>query len=451
MFPGKKIFKAPEHIIWIIRALQPYPQGIPTMYRPSTLAMILAGGRVDELGVLTHYRPKASVPFGGFARVIDFPLSNLLHSGIERIAILSQYRSYSLINHIGTGAAWDMLGRHRGISILPPFTDYYNPHWYRGSADSVYQNLDYIQYYNPSTLLILSGDHIYRMDYRKMLRYHEQQDADLTAAFIEVPSGSASRFGVAEIDDEHEEGGRMLSYEEKPAEPKSNWASLTVFCFRPELLYTVLTENQKSDSYEFGRDIIPMMMARGDRVFGYKFRGYWGYTRTIDEYWQTSMDLLGDQPRIDMEAWGLRTNLNHRHIGDRQPAKIDNQALIENSLVYNGCVVNGTVRNSILFPGVHVMAGAEVCDSILLFDVIVHQDASLHYMISDVDTVYNRGVRIGRPECDLLNMRNKITTVGWKNNVPEGFQAGCGCTISPRLDEKVWAKTQHLDDGEQLQ
>ena len=140
--------------------------------------MILAGGRVDELGVLTHYRPKSAVPFGGFARVIDFPLSNLIHSGIERIAILSQYRSYSLINHIGTGAAWDLIGRNRGISILPPFKDYENPHWYRGSADAVYQNLDYIRYYGPSVILILSGDHIYQMDYRKMIRYHTEQDAD---------------------------------------------------------------------------------------------------------------------------------------------------------------------------------------------------------------------------------------------------------------------------------
>jgi NDP-sugar pyrophosphorylase family protein len=218
--------------------------------------MILAGGRVDELGVLTHYRPKSAVPFGGFARVIDFPLSNLLHSGIERIAILSQYRSYSLINHIGTGAAWDMIGRNRGISILPPFKDYENPHWYRGSADAVYQNIDYMQYYGPSVILILSGDHIYQMDYRKMIRYHKEHDADLTAAFIQVPLESASRFGVAEIADDFEDGGRMLSYEEKPAEPKGRWASLTVFCFRPSVLFEALKKNQENTSYEFGRDII---------------------------------------------------------------------------------------------------------------------------------------------------------------------------------------------------
>ncbi len=289
--------------------------------------MILAGGRVDELGVLTHYRPKSAVPFGGFARVIDFPLSNLLHSGIERIAILSQYRSYSLINHIGTGAAWDMIGRNRGISILPPFKDYDNPFWYRGSADAVYQNIDYIRYYGPSTILILSGDHIYQMDYRKMVRYHKEQDADLTAAFIEVPIGSASRFGVAEIADDCSDGGRMLSYEEKPAEPKSCWASLTVLCFRPNVLFDVLKKNQENGSYEFGRDIIPMMMREKYKVHGFKFRGYWGYTRTIDEYWQTSMDLLGPEPKIDLESWGIRTNLAHRSIADRQPVKIGTQGL----------------------------------------------------------------------------------------------------------------------------
>ena len=243
------------------------------MLNPSTLAMILAGGRADELGVLTHYRPKSAVPFGGFARVIDFPLTNLMNSGIELIAILSQYRSYSLINHIGTGAAWDMIGRYRGISILPPFKDYENPHWYRGSADAVYQNLDFVRYNNPAEILVLSGDHVYQMDYRDMIRYHNEQDADLTAAFIRVEKNeAASRFGVAEIADEHTEGGRLVSYEEKPENPRGHWASLTVLCFRPEVLYEILKENQSASSYEFGRDIIPMMMERNMNVHGYKFR-----------------------------------------------------------------------------------------------------------------------------------------------------------------------------------
>jgi len=408
--------------------------------------MILAGGRVDELGVLTHYRPKSAVPFGGFARVIDFPLSNLLHSSIERIAILSQYRSYSLINHIGTGAAWDMIGRNRGISILPPFKDYENPHWYRGSADAVYQNIDYIQYYGASVILVLSGDHIYQMDYRKMIRYHNEHDADLTAAFIEVPLESASRFGVAEIADDSDDGGRMLSYEEKPAAPRGPWASLTVFCFRPSVLFEVLKKNQEGDSYEFGRDIIPMMMRERYKVHGYKFRGYWGYTRTIDEYWQTSMDLLGPEPKIDLEAWGIRTNLAHRNIADRQPVKIGTHGSLDNSMAYNGCIIEGTVRNSILFPGVHIKAGAEVNDSIIFFDNTVHQGVRLNRVVSDVNTVFNRDVRVGTRECEKPS---RVSVIGWNNTVPEGLHIGCGCRVAPRITPEKWPKNK-LEDGEEL-
>ncbi len=419
------------------------------MYKPSTLAMILAGGRVDELGVLTHYRPKSAVPFGGFARVIDFPLSNLMCSGIEMVAILSQYRSYSLINHIGTGAAWDMIGRYRGINILPPFKDYENPHWYRGSADAVYQNLDFVRYHNPAEILVLSGDHIYQMDYRNMIRYHYSKGADLTAAFIEVPVESAHRFGVAEIEGRDEEGGRLLSYEEKPARPRSGWASLTVLCFRPEVMYEVLEENQKGTSYEFGRDIIPMMMREKYNVYGYKFRGYWGYTRTIDEYWQTSMDLLGPEPKIDMEKWGLRTNLEHRGIRDCQPLKVGARGVLDNSMVYNGCIIEGRVVNSILFPGVRVEEGAEVRDSVLFFNNTVRSGARLGRVVSDVNTVFGRDVRVGSLDEHAGN--GAITVIGWNNQVPDTTVIGRGCTVYPRLDPEKWPSNRRVEDKEVLQ
>lgn len=413
------------------------------MAMPSTLAMILAGGRVDELGALTHYRPKSAVPFGGFARVIDFPLSNLMRSGIERVAILSQYRSYSLINHIGTGSAWDMIGRNRGIFILPPFKDYENPHWYRGSADAVYQNLDFVRYHNPEEILILSGDHIYEMDYRQLIRFHNEQDADLTAAFIRVEkTSSARRFGVAEIADDHAEGGRLLSYEEKPAEPKGEWASLTVLCFRPQVLTAVLKENQASSSYEFGRDIIPLMMERGMKVFGYKFNGYWGYSRTVDEYWRTSMDLLGDKPLIDMEQWGIRTNLEHRGIRDCQPLQVGKDGLMDNSMAYNGCIVEGKVRNSILFPGVRVAKGAEVNDSILFFNNVVKEDSRLERVISDVNTAFGRKVRIGAAQ-------GRVTVIGWNNHVPDGMVIGGGCAVAPEIPAGGWPQ-QGLADLEEL-
>lgn len=418
------------------------------MIRPSILAMVLAGGRVDELGVLTHYRPKSAVPFGGYARVIDFALSNLLHSGIERVAILSQYRSYSLINHIGTGAAWDMVGRSRGISILPPFKDYSNPHWYRGSADAVFQNLDFIRHCNPAVLLILSGDHIYQMDYSRMIRYHNEQDADLTAAFVEVPVESASRFGVAEIANEGPYGGRVLNYEEKPEKTSNTWASLTLFCFKPSVLIKVLTQNQDAASYEFGRDIIPMMMQQNYKVYGYTFQGYWGYTKTIDEYWQTSMDLLGDSPKINMEAWGVRTNLQHRDIVNRQPVKIGSQGKLSNSLVYDGCVIEGVVRNSILFPGVHVRSGAEVNNSIVFFDNIVHEGVRMNRVVCDVDTVLNRGAIIGAPAEEGAS--GGVTVIGSRNVVPAGIRIGHGCVVAPGLAAAAWPE-KHLQDGEALQ
>ena len=402
--------------------------------------MVLAGGRVDELGVLTHSRPKSAVPFGGFARVIDFALSNLLHSGIERVAILSQYRSYSLINHIGTGASWDMVGRNRGISILPPFKDYSNPHWYRGTADAVFQNLDFIRHLNPSVVLILSGDHIYHMDYRRMIRFHRESDADLTAAFVEVPIESASRFGVADIEGEDAVGGRVLDYQEKPENPKYNRASLTVFCFRPSVLETVLAKNQEAGSYEFGRDIIPMMLQENYKVFGYNFRGYWGYTRTIDEYWRTSMDLLGPEPKIDMEAWGLRTNLHHRNIANRQPVKIGPQGRLVNSLAYDGCVIEGTVRDSILFPGVHVHAGAEINGSIVMFDNIVHPGAVLNRVVSDVDSVYNRGASVGAAD-------GPVTVIGSSNVIPAGLAIGGGCSVAPSLPANAWPENNLQDGG----
>lgn len=412
------------------------------MLKPSTLAMILAGGRVGELGVLTHYRPKSAVPFGGFARVIDFPLSNLMHSRIERIAILSQYRSYSLINHLGTGAAWDMIGRHRGISILPPFKDYENPHWYRGSADAVYQNLDFIRYHNPAEILVLSGDHIYTMDYRKMIRYHNEQKADLTAAFIQVKKDdAASRFGVAEIARTSSEGGKLLSYEEKPKNPKGTWASLTVLCFRPDVLFEVLQENQHNTSYEFGRDIIPLMMSQKMNVHGYKFRGYWGYTGTIDEYWQTSMELLGKNPVIDMEKWGIRTNLEHRGIRDCQPLKVGNNGVLENSVAYNGCLVEGVVKNSILFPGVRVDPGAEVRDSVLFFNNTVCSGAKINRVVSDVNTTFGSHVQIGTGSGNVDN----VTVIGWNNHVPDSMVIGSGCTVGPGISPGDWPDKELAD------
>lgn len=405
-----------------------------------TLALILAGGRVDELNVLTAYRPKSAVPFGGFARIIDFPLSNLMHAGLEQVAILSQYRCYSLINHIGSGDAWDMSGRYRGVSILPPFQGSARSSWYKGSADAVYQNLDFLQFHDPEEVLILSGDHVYQMDYREVINYHRSKNADLTIACLQVPMAGAHRFGVAEIDDEDGDiGGRVLRYAEKPVYPQFNWASMTVYCFRPRVLFEQLEINaSRDDSYEFGRDIIPrMILEQRHRIYGYKFHGYWGYTRTIDEYWQTSMDLLGDNPPIRLADCQLRTNLEHRNIRDCQPTLIGDEATLSDSLVYSGCVVEGTVERSILFPGVHVKKGAKVKDSVLFFDNVVGRDAVLNRVVSDVNVTFGTGVQVGGG--DEEGRARKIVVVGWKNHLPDRAVIVAGAVIPPELKPEQMA------------
>jgi len=406
------------------------------MLRPTTLAMILAGGRADELNVLTYYRPKAAVPFGGFARVIDFALSNLMNSGIEQIAILSQYRSYSLINHIGTGASWDMIGRYRGVSILPPFIDSEQNDWYRGSADSVYKNLDFVKYHNPEEILILSGDHIYQMDYREVIAYHHEKDADLTVVCKRVAKKRSSRFGMAHLDNEDgDRGGKLINYQEKSDNPEGEWSSLTVLCFKPEVLYKALAENQSDDSYEFGRDIIPRLMQQGCNIYGYKFDGYWGYTRTVQEYWAANMDLLGDEPLLDLGKWDIRTNLDHRGLRDFQPALIGKDADVTNSMIYNGCVVEGTVKNSILFSGVHIGPGSVIEDSVIFFSNKIGKNCRFSKLISDVNTVYDDNIEIGLEHGDTSS---EIAIIGWNNRVPAGTKIGRGVTISPELDRNTW-------------
>lgn len=420
------------------------------------LAMILAGGRVDELSVLTLIRPKAAVPFGGLYRVIDFPMSNLMHSGIENVGILSQYRSYSLINHIGNGASWEMVGRDRSVTILPPFKTQTLSSWYRGNADAVYQNLGYLRIHRPDLVLVLSGDHIYSMNYNPLIEFHLENQADLTMAFTRINKAQATRFGVGRIELEAgKPGGRLLDYAEKPETspdwPEQEcWASLTIYLFSAKVLAEVLAKHAQSDptTYEFGRDIIPAAV-KNYRVFGYAYEGYWGYTRTIDEYWQTNMDMLGEKPMIEPERWKIRTNLEHSAVRDRPPALIGPQAKIENSLIYSGCRVYGAVKNSILFPGVVIGENVQVDDSILMFDAKVAPECVLHKVITDSEVEIGRGCLIGNGDPTIHNeeysdlLRSGITLIGRGAILPEGITIGSNCIVHPELEpsrfhEKVY-------------
>ncbi len=394
---------------------------------PKILAMVLAGGRVDELGVLTHLRPKSTVPFGGLYRFIDFTLSNLMHAGIERVGILSQYRSSSLVEHIGTGAAWDMIGRNRGITLLPPFQGMHDSDWYKGTADAVYQNLDFVAAHKPDLVLVVSGDHVHNMNYTSLVEYHLDSGADITAGFVEVPLSGSSRFGLGRIEGTGSEGGRLVEYVEKPEKPISNWASMTTYLFRTDILREVLEQNAMQESHEFGRDILPSVM-KSHNVHGFKFFGYWAYSRTLEEYWRANMDIMGERPRIRLADWGLRTNLDHEAIRDRGPALINSVSggLLDNVRLYNGVRIEGQVENSILFPGVHIGAGARVRDSILFFDTQVGPGAFLDRTISDIGVSIGRGCRVGEPGGGLA-------VIGAGTQVPRDVVIAQGCSVYPGM------------------
>ncbi|NPA48384.1 MAG: glucose-1-phosphate adenylyltransferase [Thermodesulfobacteria bacterium] len=405
--------------------------------RVPVVALILAGGRVDELSVLTFFRPKAAVPFGGLYRVIDFPVSNLMHSGIFMAGVLSQYRPYSLMDHLDHGLPWDMTGRRRGLYILPPFKGREASDWYKGTADAVYQNLEFVRRWDPEVVLILSGDHIYHMDYRPLLEFHRENRADLTIAFTPVREEDAPRFGQGVIEEKGILGGPLKDYQEKVSPPVSHYASLTIYAFRPEVLEEVLLANAKEDSHEFGRDIIPRMLG-AYRLFGFIFRGYWGYTRTLEEYWQSHMDLLGPAPKIDLRKWQVCTNLAHRGVRDRKPTIFAPGARICDSLFYNGSHIAGEVVRSVLSPGVRVEEGACVKDSILLYDTVVRRGAKVDRTITDAEVVIGEEARVGGEE--------GLTIIGRQTELPSGVSLAGGVTVYPHLKKEAF-DSRHYPSG----
>ena len=423
---------------------------------PNILALILAAGRVDELSLLTLDRPKSAVPFGGLYRVIDFALSNLMQSRIGRVGILSQYQSTSLLTHIGTGESWDMNGRHRKVTLLPPSSGGKGCEWYRGTADAVAQNMEFIVEDEPDLVLILSGDHIYHMDYQELIHFHLAQKADLTVGFVNVPLKEAPRFGLGLIEKKGSPtGGRLLEYREKPAQPISSWASLTIYLFRPQVLFEVLKSPETgSPPLEFGRDILADMVHRY-RVFGYRFKGYWGYTRTLEEYWQTHMDLLVPRPKIRLPEWEIRTNLEHERIAERQPVRVGPRARLTQVLLTPGCEVEGRVRRSVLFPGVVIEEGAVVEDSILLYDTRVGAGACLKRVITDKRVTIGEGSRVGGEDLfDPLRSRPGppaagLTLIGHNTHVPPRTVIGSNCLLYPHLDRQAFP-SDRLPSGEIL-
>ena len=342
------------------------------MKQNSMLAMILAGGRGSRLHDLTNKVAKPAVSYGGKYKIIDFPLSNCVNSGIDVVGVLTQYESVLLNSYVAGGGSWGLDARDSGVFVLPPREKAdANLDVYRGTADAISQNIDFVDNYDPEYMLILSGDHIYKMNYAKMLQAHKENGADATIAVIEVPMKEASRFGIMNTDPET---GRIVEFEEKPAEPKSNLASMGIYIFNWKLLRKMLVADMKNEesNHDFGKDIIPALLNDGKKLFAYKFKGYWKDVGTIDSLWEANMDLLDKKNGLDLDD---RTWTIYTEDVPTLPQYISSEADVKRAFITQGCIVEGEVRNSVLFTGAKVGPGAKVIDSVLMPGAVVEEGA----------------------------------------------------------------------------
>jgi glucose-1-phosphate adenylyltransferase len=352
--------------------------------------MILAGGQGSRLGVLTAKVAKPAVPFGGKYRIIDFPLSNCAHSGIERVGVLTQYRPFELNNYLGNGNAWDLDSRGGGVFILPPYARAKGADWYSGTADAIYQNLNFIEMSDPDYVLILSGDHIYAMDYSKMLDAHIAKGAEATIGVIRVPMEEASRFGILDA----EPDGRITRFTEKPAQPTSDLASMGIYIFTKDFLrdYLVADAKREDSSHDFGKDIIPKMLSDGAKLFSYSFDGYWKDVGTIESLWKSNMDILGEKPLLDMRESENRIYArNYSH----PCSYISPEAEIEDSYVAEGSRVYGKVHHSVISTGCVIEKGAEIYDSFVMPNSVIETRSVIRYSIVGEDAVVHANARIG--------------------------------------------------------
>jgi len=382
------------------------------MPKKECIAMLLAGGQGSRLGVLTRRVAKPAVPFGGKYRIIDFALSNCTNSGIDTVGVLTQYQPLALNAYIGIGSPWDLNRRHGGVAVLPPFVRATGGEWYKGTANAVYQNIDFIENYDPDYVLVLSGDHIYKMDYGKMLDYHRKRGATATIGVIEVAWSEASRFGIMNVDDQ----GAILAFEEKPRRPRSNLASMGIYIFDwPVLRHYLIEDEADTDSaHDFGKNVIPNMLNGGEPLFAYPFQGYWKDVGTLDSLWEANMDLLGDKPALDLNERYLRIY----SVNPNQPPQfIAASSQVQNSLVNEGCVVKGLVRGSVVFPGVYIGEHAQVYDSVLMPNVQVGEHAIIRKAIIASNTIIGSQAVIGGEPPEPV-----LTVIGEDLNIPPAFR-----------------------------
>ena len=397
------------------------------------LALVLAGGEGKRLSVLAQGRAKPAVPFGGKYRIIDFTLSNCVNSGINAVAVIPQYNPRSLARHIGVGKPWDLDRTVGGITLLYPFVSTNGEmHWYKGTAEAVYHNMRFIQDSRIDEVLILSGDHVYTMHYEEMIKSHRQQGADITIAVTEVPLAEANRFGIVTLDN-----NKVVAFEEKPSQPKSNLASMGIYVFNKDILFEVLEDAHRLGLQDFGSHIIPDAIAKY-QIYGYKYQGYWRDVGTIEAYWQANMDLVVDLPPFNL--YDSETEVRTLSV-DMPPVKLGPKAQVSRSLVSNGCIINGNVFNSVLSPHVYVEERAHVMDSIIFHDTIIAQDAVVHRSIIDKECYIGPGCWVGygddyTPNKDEPHYLNcGITVIGKGARLPPGLRVGRNCKIDPGVKE----------------
>lgn len=390
--------------------------------------MLLAGGQGSRLYALTEKTAKPAVPFGGKYRIIDFPLSNCVNSGIDTVGVLTQYQPLVLNDYIGNGLPWDLDRAQGGVKILPPYQGKNGADWYTGTANAIYQNMAFIERYDPEYVIILSGDHIYKMDYSKMIDYHKKMGADATIAVIDVPIEEASRFGIMSVDD----NGRIFKFSEKPKNPDSTMASMGIYVFTKDVLFRYLNADAEDEnsSNDFGKNIIPAMLANGEKMVAYPFSGYWKDVGTISSLWEANMDLLGDDPELSIsnEEWRIYS----RHDA-HAPQYVGGEAVIDNSSITEGCQIYGTVRNSVLGAGVCVMAGAVVEDAVIMEDVVIGENSAVRYSIIDERVVIGKDCTVGKAH----NEAKGITVVAAGLEISDGTVIDDDKMISTLQDIKV--------------
>ena len=382
------------------------------MYRKKEcVAMLLAGGQGSRLYALTTKIAKPAVSFGGKYRIIDFPLSNCVNSGIDTVGVLTQYQPLVLNEYIGNGAPWDLDRAYGGVHILSPYQAKGRSDWYKGTANAIYQNLYFIKSFDPDYVLILSGDHIYKMDYSLMLEFHKESGADCTIAAIQVPWEDTSRFGIINSD----EKGRISGFEEKPKNATSNLASMGIYIFNAKKLYAYLEADSKdkASDNDFGKNVLPAMLAAGENMFAYTFEGYWKDVGTIDSLYEANMDLLGESPTLDLTDRNWRI---HSRNPIAPPHYAGENAKISNSIISLGCIIDGVVENSILSAGVTVKKGAVVKDSIILSGAEICENAEVNYSLIDENSHIGVGAKVGVEK----DKKAKITVIGRDYGVPDG-------------------------------